>query len=166
MPMHTAIFPGSFDPFTKGHLDILTRAVSLFDHVIIGVVRNPAKRNLFTSEERVAIIREVAASFGSQVSVESFPGLLVEFARLKGARVIVRGLRAVSDYEYEAQMALTNRHLAPNIETFFLMAREEVAYISSSVVKQVASFGGDVSGLVPALVYQRLTERFQAHPHD
>jgi pantetheine-phosphate adenylyltransferase len=151
-----AVYPGSFDPFTNGHLDIISRALPFFQRIIVGVVWNPNKQPLFSSAERVDMIQQVCQKFGERVEVLSFTGLLVDFVESQGARVVLRGLRAISDYEYEGQLALTNRHLRPAIETFFLMAREEVSYVSSSMVKQVAMFGGDVSGLVPAVVAERL----------
>ena len=155
-----AVYPGSFDPFTNGHLDIVSRSLPFFERIIVAVVWNPNKQPLFSAEDRVAMIQEVCQTFGDRVIVESFSGLLVDFVETRGARVVLRGLRAVSDYEYEGQMALTNRHLRPEIETFFLMAREEVSYISSSVVRQVAMLGGDVSKLVPPIVVERLRQRF------
>jgi pantetheine-phosphate adenylyltransferase len=155
-----AVYPGSFDPFTNGHLDIVSRALPFFERIVVGVVWNPSKQPLFSAEERVTMIQEVCQPFGDRVVVESFTGLLVDFVETRGARIVLRGLRAVSDYEYEGQMALTNRHLRPAIETFFLMAREEVSYISSSVVRQVAMLGGDVSKLVPPIVVDRLRQRF------
>jgi pantetheine-phosphate adenylyltransferase len=156
----TAVFPGSFDPVTNGHTDIIHRALDMFDQIVVAIAPNPAKNTLFTPEERVALIREEFVASADRVRVESFPGLLVDFVRGCGARVIIRGLRAVSDYEYEAQMALMNRRLAPDIETYFLMGSEMVSYISSSVVKQVASFGGDVSTFVPANVNRALVAKY------
>ena len=155
-----AVYPGSFDPFTNGHLDIVSRSLPFFERIVVGVVWNPSKQPLFSAEERVKMIQEVCQPFGDRVAVESFTGLLVDFVETRGARIVLRGLRAVSDYEYEGQMALTNRHLRPAIEIFFLMAREEVSYISSSVVRQVAMLGGDVSKLVPPIVVDRLHQRF------
>lgn len=161
MKASVAVYPGSFDPLTNGHLDIITRALPFFERIIVGVVCNPSKQPLFSPQERVAMIESVCQPFGDRVSTESFTGLLVDFVSAKKARVVLRGLRAISDYEYEGQMALTNRHLCPAIETFFLMAREEVSYISSSTVKQVAMFGGNVSGLVPPLVATALHDAFK-----
>jgi pantetheine-phosphate adenylyltransferase len=160
MQAAVAVYPGSFDPFTNGHLDIVTRSLPFFERIVVGVVWNPSKQPLFPADERVAMIQQVCEPFGERVSVESFSGLLVDFVESQGARVVLRGLRAVSDYEYEGQMALTNRHLRPAIETFFLMAREEVSYISSSVVRQVAMLGGDVSRLVPPIVVEGLQRQF------
>lgn len=154
-----AVCPGSFDPVTNGHLDIIERASAVFSHVVIGVLNNPEKKALFTIDERVAML-EQCASHLSNVSVRAFSGLLVEFARANRAVTIIRGLRAVSDFEFEFRMASMNRKLAPEIETFFMMTSNEYAYLSSSVVKQVASFGGCVRGLVPTVVEKRLREKF------
>ncbi len=153
-----AVYPGSFDPITNGHLDLVDRASRLFDRLIVAILRNEAKKPLFTVEERVEMAREVLRPWPN-VQVESFGGLLVEFAAARGARVILRGIRAISDYEYELQMALMNRRLAPNIETVFLMAAEDYSFLSARLVKEVAALGGDVSGLVPPLVYERLQRR-------
>ena len=145
--MITAVVPGSFDPITAGHLDIIKRACELYQRVIVGIVENPGKNPLFTLEERVEMVkREVA--WNPAIEVDSFRGLLVEFVRMHRARVIIRGLRAVSDFEHEFQMAQLNRRLCPEIETVFMMASPEYAYLSSSIVKEIAQYGGDVSGLV------------------
>jgi pantetheine-phosphate adenylyltransferase len=154
-----AVYPGSFDPLTNGHLDILARARRLADRVIIAILDQDQKTPLFTVEERTAMIREIVGGDAS-IAVASFTGLLVEFTKRVGATIIVRGLRAVSDYEYELQMALMNRRLAPGVETVFLMAKEEYSYVSSRLVKELARLGGDVTGLVPNLVRQRLSDRF------
>ena len=159
MTERIAVYPGSFDPLTNGHLDILARGRRLADRVIVGILDHDEKTPLFTVEERMAMIREIVGGDNS-ISVSSFTGLLVEFAIRSGATIIVRGLRAVSDYEYELQMALMNRRLAPGIETVFLMAKEEYSYVSSRLVKELARLGGDVTGLVPNLVRQRLADRF------
>lgn len=153
-----AIFPGSFDPLTYGHVDIIERALEIFDTVTVGVLSNPAKQSLFPLEKRVELIQGEFTHYGSRVSVESFSGLLVEFARAQGSKVILRGLRAISDFDYEAQMALMNRNLSPEIETFFLMTREKYSYISSSLVKQVAPYGGSVAELVPPSVERALQD--------
>ena len=154
-----AVFPGSFDPITNAHLDVVRRAAGLFDRLVIGVLNNPAKRPLFSVEERVALIRECVADLGASVSVEAFEGLTVEFARRQQAGFVVRGLRAVSDFEFELQLAHTNRRLAPGIDTTFLMTALEHGYISSSLAKEVAHFGGDVSDMVPRPVERALLAR-------
>jgi pantetheine-phosphate adenylyltransferase len=154
------IFPGSFDPLTNGHNDIVLRAIKIFDHLTIAVVANPSKKTVFTLQERVAIIKDTYQDYTQKIRVEGFQGLLVDFIRLKKCRVIIRGLRAVSDYEYETQMALINRNLAEEIETFFLMAREDCSFISSSIVNQVASLQGDVSKLVPKAVNDALIKKY------
>lgn len=155
-----AIYPGSFDPLTSGHIDLIERAARLFDNLILAVVHNPAKNPLFTVEERMEMLREVAASFPN-VEVDSFQGLLANYAAQKRATVLIRGIRAISDYEYELQMALMNRRLRPELETVFLMAGEAYSFVSSRMVKEAFSLGGDVSGLVPPNTERRLREKFQ-----
>jgi len=155
-----AVFPGSFDPMTNAHLDVARRAAELFDRLVVGVLNNPKKQALFDIEERVALIRASVASLGDHVSVEAFDGLTVDFARAHGATFIVRGLRAVSDFEAELQMAHTNRKLAPEVDTTFLMSALEYGYLSSSLTKEVALFGGDVAGMVPEPVGAALRDRF------
>jgi len=154
-----AIYPGSFDPVTNGHLDLITRALGLFDEVIIGVADNEAKNALFTTEERVDLIRR---SVGERkgLTVESLNGLLVDFCRRREAFVVIRGLRAVSDFEFEFQMALTNRRLEPKIETIFLTPREDCIFLSSRIVKEVARLGGDVAPFVSSPVLAALKEKF------
>jgi pantetheine-phosphate adenylyltransferase len=159
MAERIAVYPGSFDPLTNGHLDILARGRRLADRVIVAILEHDLKTPLFSVQERVAMIREIVGGDPS-ITVSSFTGLLVEFAQRSGATIIVRGLRAVSDYEYELQMALMNRRLAPGVETVFLMAKEEYSYVSSRLVKELARLGGDMTGLVPNLVRQRLADRF------
>jgi pantetheine-phosphate adenylyltransferase len=159
MPERVALYPGSFDPLTNGHLDILSRARKLADRVILAILENDEKTPLFSVPERISMIREIVGE-APEVSVRSFSGLLVDFARSSGATLIVRGLRAVSDYEYELQMALMNRRLSPEIETVFLMAKEEYSYVSSRLVKEVARLHGDVKGLLPESVRLRLIARF------
>jgi pantetheine-phosphate adenylyltransferase len=159
MPERVALYPGSFDPPTYGHLDILSRARRLADRVIVAILENDAKTPLFSVAERIEMIREISAG-DPAIEVRSFQGLLVDFARESGASLIVRGLRAISDYEYELQMALMNRRLSPAIETVFLMAKEEYSYVSSRLVKEVARLSGDVTGLVPETVRRRLIARF------
>ena len=154
-----AVFPGSFDPLTNGHVDIILRSAHLFQRVVVAVLVNAEKKPLFTADERVSIVREVFREY-SNVDVETFDGLLVEYARRKRASAIVRGLRAVSDFEYEFQMALMNRHLEPTLETVFMMPAEQYTYLSSRLVKEIAELGGSVAGLVPETVEKRLKQRF------
>jgi len=158
MTERIALYPGSFDPLTNGHLDILSRARRLADKVVVAILENDAKTPLFSVAERIEMIREIVRD-DPATPVRSFSGLLVDFAKDSGATLIVRGLRAVSDYEYELQMALMNRRLTPSIETVFLMAKEEYSYVSSRLVKEVARLGGDVSGLVPESVRKRLGDK-------
>jgi len=155
----TAVYPGTFDPITNGHIDILTRGGRMFDRIVVAILRNPDKDPLFPLEERAEILKAVASRW-SNVEVESFDGLLVDFARKRGAQVIVRGLRALSDFEYEFQMTLMNQRLEPGIQTVFMMPSEAYSYVSSRLVKEVARLGGDVTGLVPAEVVARLKKRF------
>ena len=150
-----SIYPGSFDPLTNGHLDLIERGARLFSRLIVAILRNDSKASLFSVEEREEMLRESVKHLGN-VAVESFDGLLVKFAAEKGARVILRGIRAVSDYEYELQMALMNRKLHQEIETVFMLPGEAYSYVSSRLVKEVYRLGGDVSDLVPAIVEQRL----------
>jgi pantetheine-phosphate adenylyltransferase len=156
-----AIYPGSFDPLTNGHVDIILRGARLFDRIVVAILVNPDKVPLFTPAERVEIVRE---SFADQpnVEVDTFGGLLVDYASRKQANVIVRGLRAVSDFEYEMQMALMNRHLSPDLETVFMMPGEAYTYLSSRLVKEVFALGGSVTGLVPPGVERRMLERRKA----
>lgn len=154
----TAVYPGSFDPITKGHEDLIHRSLGFVDHIVVAVAVNVAKQPLFSFEERVALIRECVPD--KRVEVQSFDGLLVEFAKKVGATVIVRGLRAVSDFEYEFQMALMNRNLGPHIETVFLVPAFDLTYLSSSLVREVARFGGDVSALVHPAVQKALKRKF------
>jgi len=156
----TAVCPGSFDPVTHGHLDIVARAARLFDEVVIGVLVNPAKHELFSVDERVSMLRDVTGEL-SGVRVESFEGLLVDFCRERGITAIVKGLRAVTDFDYELQMAQMNSRLA-GIETVFVPTSPEWSFLASSLVKEVAAHGGDVSGLVPPSVLTRLTERLRS----
>jgi len=155
----TAIYPGTFDPITNGHLDIITRGVRLFDRVVVALLHNSDKEPLLPLAERMEIVRAVVARFPN-VGVESFDGLLVDYVRSRGAQVIVRGLRALSDFEYEFQMALMNRRLEPGVETVYMMPSESTSYVSSRLVKEVARLGGDVSGLVPGEVVARLQARY------
>lgn len=150
-----AIYAGTFDPITLGHLDVVERAARIFPKLIVAVAAVTGKNTLFSQEERISLTKSSVATFAN-VTAECFDGLLVEYARAKSASVIIRGLRAFSDFEYEFQMALTNRRLAPDIETLFLMPKQDYSYISSSNIKQVAALGGDVSEFVPAAVAQAL----------
>jgi pantetheine-phosphate adenylyltransferase len=159
MPVN-AIYPGTFDPPTNGHLDLIQRGAKLFDHLTVAVLNNPGKDPLFTVDERVEMLQEVTASIGN-VSVATFDGLMVEFARQQGASAVLRGIRAISDYEHEFQMALMNRRLAPEVETVFLQPAGRYSFVSSRMVKEVFSFGGDVSGLVPPNVLKRLRARIK-----
>ncbi len=154
-----AVYPGSFDPVTNGHLDLVRRASQLFDEVVVALLRNPAKGEAFPVPDRLEMLR-AATSGMAGVSVDAFDGLLVDYLRQVGARVIVRGLRAVSDFEYEFQMALMNRRLAPDVETVYLMPAETYTYLSSRLVREVASLGGSVEGLVPEEVAQALARRY------
>lgn len=163
MPERTGIYPGTFDPVTNGHLDVIARAARLLDRLVVGVAENAGKGPLFPIEERVELVRAevaaVSARTGSVIEVVSFAGLLIEFARNAGARMIVRGLRAVSDFDYEFQMAGMNARLAPEIETVFLAAGERHQFISSRFVKEIAHLGGDVSSFVPKLTLERTLQR-------
>jgi len=152
------VYPGSFDPITKGHEDLIHRSLAFVDQLVVAVAVNVSKQPLFTLEERVALIQQTARD--KAIAVQSFDGLLVDFARSVGATVIVRGLRAVSDFEYEFQMALMNRNLGPHIETIFLVPAFDLTYLSSSLVREVARFGGDVSALVSPAVQQALKRKF------
>jgi len=153
-----AIYPGSFDPLTNGHVDIIQRGSRLFDRIVVAILLNVEKAPLFTVAERVDIAREVFAGYPN-VEVDTFDGLLVEYARRRGAGVIVRGLRAISDFEFELQMALMNRHLNPEVETVFMMPAETYTYVSSRLVKEVVALGGSVTNLVPRLVEDRLRDK-------
>lgn len=160
--MKRAIFPGSFDPLTMGHLDIIERSCPLFDEIIIAVLNNPEKHPMFSPDERCRMIAEVMVDVDTEdclIAVESFTGLLVDYAKRREADAIVRGIRAVSDYEYELRMALMNRRLEPGIETVFLMAAEEYSYLSSRLLKQVFRLGGRVDGLVPELIEKQMRDR-------
>jgi pantetheine-phosphate adenylyltransferase len=152
-----AIYPGSFDPVTNGHLDLIARGSRIFDHLVVAILRNSSKNPLFTVEERVEMLTEGVASLNN-VSIATFDGLLVDFAREQQAQAVVRGIRAISDYEYEFQMALMNRRLAPELETIFLMPDGKYSFVSSRLVKEVFELGGSVEGLVPKFVIERLKQ--------
>lgn len=162
--MRRAIYPGSFDPVTNGHLDIIERGCKLFDEIIISILINPEKKPFFTVEERREMLNEVLTSINKgdcEVTIDSFEGLLVNYAVAQHANVIVRGIRAISDYEYEFQMALMNRRLEPDIETVFMMPAETYSYVSSRLVKEVFQLGGTVEGLVPPAVEKRMKEKMK-----
>jgi pantetheine-phosphate adenylyltransferase len=157
--MRRAIYPGSFDPVTNGHLDVIGRALKLFDEVVVAVAHNDEKQPLFSLEERLNLLHETAGKIDN-VRIAEFNGLLVEFARAKGAGAVIRGLRAISDFEFEFQMALMNRKLEAAVETIFLMPKEEYTYLSSRIVKEIARLGGDVSSFVPTCVAKALSMKF------
>ena len=159
-----AVYPGTFDPITNGHLDILERALAVFDKVIVTIAPNIRKSPLFTTDERIGFIRDALPQYGDRLEFAVFEGLLVEFCRSRGASVIVRGLRALADFEYEFQFAHMNRRLAPGVDTVFFMTDERNHYVSSSLVKEVAGLGGDVTGLVPAPVVAALAQKFARKP--
>lgn len=157
--MRLAIYPGTFDPITNGHLDIIERAAQLFDRTTVAVATNSAKTPLFSTRERIDMIRQVVAPF-ENVEVDSFSGLLVEYAARRGAHALIRGLRAISDFEYEFQMALVNRKLSNGIATVFLMSHENYTYLNSTIVKEVARYGGEVDCFVPPVVRDKLRQKF------
>ena len=158
--MKIAVYPGTFDPVTNGHIDLIRRARAVFQQVVVGVAENPGKGTLFPVEDRVEMLREATRRLAG-IRVESFDGLSVSFARRQKARVILRGLRMLTDFEYEFQLALTNRRLDPHVETVFLMPSAEYSYVSSGLIKEAAGLGADVRGLVPSLVARRLKERLK-----
>ncbi len=157
----TVICPGSFDPVTLGHIDIITRASGMFDHVVVGVLNNLAKNPSFTTEERIALLSEATTQLDN-VEIVGFDGLLADYTKQHGINAIVKGLRAVSDFEYEFQQALTNKKLNPELETLFLTCNSEYMYLSSSIVKQVAALGGDISSFVPECVHDKILERLKS----
>ncbi len=157
-----AVYPGTFDPITNGHLDILERALAVFGTVIVTIAPNLRKNPLFTTDERIGFIRDAMPQYGKRLEFEVFEGLLVEFCKRRGAAVIVRGLRALADFEYEFQFAHMNRRLAPGVDTIFFMTDERNHYVSSSLVKEVASLGGDINGLVPPPVVSALQAKYSS----
>lgn len=163
MNKRIVVYPGTFDPITLGHIDVLDRACNLFDHVIVAIAVNSAKTPLFTVDERKEMIEDATSGLNN-IEVDAFEGLLAEYASLRNAAAILRGLRAVTDFEYELQMALMNRNLREKIATVFLMPHEKYVYLSSSIVREVASFGEDVSHLVPELVAKKLKKKFALGP--
>lgn len=154
-----AIYPGTFDPLTNGHLDIISRAANLFDEVIVALLINPGKNPMFTVPERVEILNEVLTPHFPQVSIETFEGLLVDYCRQRQASAIIRGVRSIKDYEYELPMVLMNRRLNPDVETVLLVASEDNSYVSSSLIKEVFTLGGSINGLVPDLVIERMKQK-------
>ncbi|MCY1042014.1 pantetheine-phosphate adenylyltransferase [Corallococcus sp. bb12-1] len=160
--MPVAIYPGSFDPLTNGHLSLIQRSLKMFDRLIVAIAVNPKKTPLFSQEERIELIRDAVKD--SRVEVDAFHGLLVDYVHQRQVGVVIRGLRAVSDFEYEFQLANMNRKLAPDIDTVFMMTGEDYFYISSQLVREVASFGGNVEGLVPPNVYAGLKKKFGTKP--
>jgi pantetheine-phosphate adenylyltransferase len=160
-----AVYPGTFDPVTNGHIDLIRRSSRLFDHVVIAILENSEKTPLFTVEERAEMLEEVVKA-QNNVSIVSFGGLLVDFVQRLGATVIVRGIRAVSDYEYELQMALMNRRLSSEVETVFMMPAEAYSYLSSRLVKEISRLGGSVRGLVPRQVERRLAAKYKEIPRS
>jgi pantetheine-phosphate adenylyltransferase len=160
MLKRTAIYPGTFDPFTNGHLDLVRRGLRIFDHLIVAVAPSPKKNPLFSVEERLALIGETLRGY-RRVHTEMFDGLLVDYVKEKKGTAIVRGLRAVSDFEYELQLALMNRRLSSEIETVFMMPSEEYSYLTATIVKEISSLGGDVKGLVPPHVERALRRKFR-----
>ena len=163
MPKRTAIYPGSFDPLTNGHLAIIQRGLKVFDRLVVAVANNPEKRPMFTAAERKAMISD-AVGGDTRVEVDSFDSLLVEYVRRKGIHTVLRGLRAVSDFEFEFQIANMNRHLLPDLETVFVMTGEDYFFVSARIVREVATFGGDVSAFVPANVLEGLRRKLSERP--
>jgi len=157
---HIAVYAGTFDPVTNGHLDLVERSLRIFGELIVAVAVNPKKNPLFSHQERIDMLRELTATY-KNITIEGFNGLLIDYVRQKKATAIIRGLRAVSDFEFEMQMALTNRRLCNTIEAVFMMPNEAYSFITSTIVKEVASFGGDVSTFVPPIVLERLNKKFE-----
>lgn len=160
--MGVAVYPGSFDPVTNGHLDIIDRASKVFDHLIVAVLENPRKNAIFSMDERVEMLNSIVGEY-KNVEVDCFQGLLVNYVQKRNASIIIKGLRAMSDFEFEFQMALVNRKLSENVETLFMMTNNMYSYVSSSIVKEIAGYGGEIRALVPSQVYQRIKDKFAAH---
>ncbi len=160
MKIKRAVYPGTFDPITNGHLDVIERAAQIFDEIIVLIAKNPAKSPLFAEQERLQMVQEATAHLPN-VTVDSFDGLLVDYVQRQNACAIIRGLRAVSDFEYEFQMALMNRKLAPSVTTVFLMPNEKYTYLNSTIVREVARYGGDVQEFVPPVVWRLLQAKFR-----
>ena len=158
--MRTAVYPGTFDPVTNGHTDIIERALKLFDRLYVLVGENPQKETTFTAEERVEMLKQALKRHSNKIAVEHFDGLLLDYVKKKKSSVIIRGLRAISDFEYEFQRAQFNREFAKDIETIFIMTKDDYAFLSSSIVKEIAMFGGSVRGFVPEIVEKKLKEKF------
>ncbi|MBK7997645.1 MAG: pantetheine-phosphate adenylyltransferase [Verrucomicrobia bacterium] len=163
--MRTVIYPGSFDPFTNGHLDIVHRAAKLFDHVIVAVAKNEGKGPLFSLDERLALVRD-SIKGQANVTADTFDGLLVDYVEQRGGQAVIRGLRAVSDFEFEFQLALMNRKLNERVETIFMMPKDTYTFLSSRIVKEIARLGGDVSSFVPARVVNALREKIASQPKN
>ena len=159
--MVRAIYPGSFDPVTNGHLDIIDRASKVFDHLVVVVLENPRKVSTFSMDEKVEMLNKIVTLY-KNVEVDSYKGLLIDYAQKRGASIIIKGLRAISDFEFEFQMALTNRKLNCDVETMFMMTNNMYSFISSSIVKEVAGYGGEIKDLVPSLLYEMIVEKFRS----
>ncbi len=158
--MKTAVYPGTFDPVTNGHIDIIERALKLFDKIYVLVGENPQKATTFTAEERMDMLKEALKKHNKRIEIEHFDGLLLNYVKKKKSNVIIRGLRAISDFEFEFSRALLNREMDKNIETIFIMTKDDYAFLSSSIIKEIAMFGGSVKGFVPAIVEKKLRDKF------
>ena len=159
--MRTAVYPGTFDPVTNGHIDVIERALKLFDKLYIVVGDNPQKAPTFTTEERVSMLKEALKKYNNRIEIEHFDGLLLNFVKKKNSNVVIRGLRAISDFEFEFSRALISRELANDVETIFLMTKDDFAFLSSSIIKEIAMFNGPVKGFVPEIVEKKLREKFR-----